>query len=107
MVFFQKDSIIYAKNNQMTRDEMKKYTDAVWYDGEFSFFDGEEREGFYKLFRWDGTKPIVEYKKLIEPEQEERTQLDRIEEAVLAKNADIAAAAVDEYTLQLMEGGIL
>lgn len=39
--------------------------------------------------------------------EKEKTQLDRIEEAVLAKNADIAAAAVDEYTLQLMEGGIL
>lgn len=42
-----------------------------------------------------------------EDREQEKTQLDRIEEAVSAKNADIAAAAIDEYTLQLMEGGIL
>ena len=38
---------------------------------------------------------------------EEKTQLDRIEEAISIKNSDIAAAAIDEYTLQLMEGGVL
>lgn len=37
----------------------------------------------------------------------EPSQLDRIEEAVTAKNQDIAQAAIDNYTLELIEGGIL
>ena len=47
----------------------------------------------------------VEVEKI--PKEPEPTQMDRIEMAVLKKNDDIAAAAIDEYTLQLMEGGIL
>lgn len=39
--------------------------------------------------------------------KKEKTQLDRIEEAVNQKNSDIAAAAIDAYTLELMEGGLL
>ena len=39
--------------------------------------------------------------------KKEATQLDRIEEAVNQKNSDIAAAAIDAYTLELMEGGLL
>ena len=35
------------------------------------------------------------------------TQLDRIEAAVNAKNEEIAQAAIDNYTLELMEGGLL
>ena len=37
----------------------------------------------------------------------EPTQLDRIEAAVNAKNEEIAQAAIDNYTLELMEGGLL
>lgn len=37
----------------------------------------------------------------------EPTQLDRIEEAVLKSNKEIANAAIDEYTAMLMEEGVL
>ena len=37
----------------------------------------------------------------------EPSQLDIIQEAVLKKNEDIAQAAIDTYTLELIEGGIL
>lgn len=48
----------------------------------------------------------------IKPEPEPQpeptpTQLDRIEAAVNAKNEEIAQAAIDNYTLELMEGGLL
>lgn len=42
-----------------------------------------------------------------EPERPEPTQLDRIEAAVNASNESIAKSAVDAYTLELIEGGIL
>ncbi len=35
------------------------------------------------------------------------TQLDRIEAAVTARNDEISQAAIDNYTLELMEGGLL
>lgn len=45
--------------------------------------------------------------KAAEPTEPEPTQLDRIETAVNAKNEEIAQAAIDNYTLELMEGGLL
>lgn len=53
-----------------------------------------------------------EFSEYIPPEPElqpapEPTQLDRIEAAVNAKNDEIAQNAIDNYTLELMEGGIL
>lgn len=42
-----------------------------------------------------------------EPEPIIPTQLDRIEAAVTASNKAIAQSAIDAYTLELMEGGIL
>lgn len=55
------------------------------------------------------TNTFSEY---IPPEPEPQTepiptQLDRIEAAVNAKNEEIAQAAIDNYTLELMEGGLL
>lgn len=42
-----------------------------------------------------------------EPEPPQPTQLDRIEELAKAKNADIAQSAIDNYTMELIEGGLL
>jgi len=52
------------------------------------------------------------FSEYIPPEPEpipdpEPTQLDRIEAAVTASNEAIAKSAIDAYTLELMEGGIL
>ena len=53
-----------------------------------------------------------EFSEYIPPKPEpqpapEPTQLDRIEAAVTAKNEEIAQSAIDNYTLELMEGGLL
>ncbi|MCI5679661.1 MAG: hypothetical protein MR278_06780 [Bacteroidales bacterium] len=53
-----------------------------------------------------------EFPEYIPPEPEPQpepipTQLDRIEAAVNAKNEEIVQAAIDNYTLELMEGGLL
>lgn len=53
-----------------------------------------------------------EFSEYMPPEPEPQpepapTQLDRIEAAVTAKNEEIAQNAIDNYTLELMEGGIL
>lgn len=53
-----------------------------------------------------------EFSEYIPPEPEpepvpEPTQLDRIEAAVAASNEQIAKAAIDAYTLELLEGGLI
>lgn len=53
-----------------------------------------------------------EFSEYIPPEPEpepiqEPTQLDRIEAAVNASNEQIAKAAIDAYTLELLEGGLI
>lgn len=55
--------------------------------------------------KWNGTS-WESYTPEPAPEPEP-TQLDIIQEAVLKKNEDIAQAAIDTYTLELIEGGIL
>lgn len=63
---------------------------GIWYEGDFSFFDGEDREGFDKIFKWDGEKPVIEYDE-IQPEPEP-TQLDRIEantNAIMEKESSL------------------
>ena len=57
--------------------------------------------------RYDFKTGEFSYPVPIPQPQPRPTQLDRIEEAVNQKNSDIAAAAIDAYTLELMEGGLL
>ena len=53
---------------------------------------------------WIEYVPEAEEEEPIEPEP---TQLDRIEELVAKSHAQISQEAVDAYTLELIEGGIL
>lgn len=43
----------------------------------------------------------------VEPPTPEPTQLDRIEEKLNQSQAEIANAAIDAYTMELMESGVL
>lgn len=104
ILYIDSNNKIYGYNSYVESDEFN--TDAVQYDGEFSFEQGENKEGFTKVFKWDGEKPILEYEPTVESEHA-LTQLVRIEQAVNLKNEDIANAAVDSFTLELMEEGVL
>ena len=69
------------------RTDYPETTETVWYDTENALFVTEPEE-------------FIEH--IPAP-----TQLDRIEAAVNAKNEEIAQNAIDNYTLELMEGGLL
>lgn len=105
ILFLDNQNKIYAANDNLKKNDVSLFKNAVWYDGNFSFFDGEEKEGYIKIHKWDGEKPVVEYKPELNPYK--TTQLDRIEELAKAKNADIAQSAIDSYTIELIEGGLL
>lgn len=77
-----------------------------YFDGGLYTMDGIPR------YKWDGEKAILRSDEEIEADRASLpkpapTQLDRIESAVNAKNEEIAQAAIDNYTLELMEGGLL
>lgn len=104
VLFLTSENVIYAKNEKMKKEEIAGIDDAVWYDGKFSFFDGEEKEGFYKIFKWDGTKPVTEYAEIKE-QTEEKTQLDRIEEQLNKSLEEIRAEGAAVASVNLMAVG--
>lgn len=55
--------------------------------------------------KWNGTS--WESYTPTEPPEPEPTQLDIIEAEVKKKNADIANAAIDTYTMELVKEGVL
>ena len=78
------------------------------------YFDRLYTEDGIPRYKWDGERVMLRSNAEIEADREnllnytpEPTQLDRIEAAVTAKNEEIVQAAIDNYTLELMEGGIL
>ena len=97
MVLFinNSDNSIYAFNTLLSKSDIEKYPDAIWYDGDFSFSHGEEKEDYKKIYKWDGQKPIVEYEQFPEPPQP--TQLDSIEQTQLL----IMEAMADQYEQRL------
>lgn len=97
VLFLKAENIIYAKNEKMKKEEIAEIADAVWYDGEFSFFDGENKEGFYKVFKWDGKKPVIEYQQIPEEQDPEKSQLDNIEQTQLM----LMEAMADQYEQRL------
>lgn len=97
VLFLTSQNEIYAANGNLKKEDISFFKNAVWYDGDFSFFDEEEREGFYKIFRWDGSKAVVEYKEILKNTQQELTQLDSIEQTQLL----IMEAMADQYEQRL------
>lgn len=104
ILFLGKDSNIYAFNKHIPKEETKNYEDAVWFDGDFDFSYGEEREGFYKVFKWDGEKPIIEYIPTPEPEL---SQLDRIEEQLGKSQDEIRQEGADMVMEELVKRGLI
>lgn len=95
ILFLDNQNKIYAANDNLKKEDVLSIKNCVWYDGDFSFFDGEEKDGYIKVHKWDGEKPIVEYKQFPEPPQP--TQLDNIEETQLM----IMEAMADQYEQRL------
>lgn len=98
------DSIIYATNHLISKEEIKKYPDAIWYDGDFSFEQGEEKEGYTKLYKWDGEKPIIEYIPTPEPEL---SQLDRMEAQLMKSQDEIRQEGADMVMEEMQKRGLI
>lgn len=107
MVLFLNNGVIYAKNKEMKKEEIIEIADAVWYDGDFSFFDGENKEGFYKVFKWNGMKPVIEYQPIPEEPEQEKTQLDRIEEQIGKFQDEIRQEGADMVMEEMKKRGLI
>lgn len=104
VLFLTPENVIYATNKIMSKEEVETFENAVWYDREFSFFDGEEKEGFHKVFKWDGEKPIIEYIPTPEPEL---SQLDRMEEQLGKSQDEIRQEGADLLMEELIKRGVV
>ncbi len=79
-------------------------TDGIVFNGEFSFEQGDEKEGFCKVFKWDGEKPIIEYIPTPEPEL---SQLDRMEEQLGKSQDEIRQEGADLLMEELIKRGVV
>lgn len=108
MVFFVNEKMtIYAHNEVISKEESSKYADAVWYDGEFSFFDGEEKDGFSKIFKWDGEKPVLEYEPIPESPVPEPNINEKIYEAVSKSQDEIRQEGADMVMEEMKKRGLI
>lgn len=107
VLFLTSENVIYAKNEKMKKEEITGITDAIWYDGEFSFFDGEEREGFYKIFKWDGKEPVIEYEAIPELPEPEPTMEEKIYAAVSKSQDEIRQEGTDMVMDELKKRGLI
>ena len=107
VLFVNEKSKIYAYNEVIPKEESRNYTDAVWYEGEFSFLDGEEKEGFSKTFKWDGEKPVLEYEPIPEPPEPNPTMDEKIYAAVSKSQDEIRQEGADMVMEELVKRGLM
>lgn len=93
-------------NLEIRKEDATSYLseNTIWI--ECSLPATEFREGYIAVFyvNEDMQSIRVEYEPISEPEP---SQLDIIEKEVKKKNTEIAKAAIDNYTLELVKEGVL
>lgn len=107
ILFLGKDSNIYAFNKHIPKEETKNYEDAVWFDGDFDFSYGEEREGFYKVFKWDGEKPVLEYAPIAEAPIPEPSMEEKIYAAVSKTQDEVRQEGADMVLEEMQKRGLI
>ena len=105
VLFVDNTGYIYAINEQLELSEIKKYKNAVWYEGSFDFDNITSVEGkVSKLYLTSKGEIEVRYGDIMDSNP---SQLDRIEEALNKSHEAIKNEAIDEYTSMLMEEGVI
>lgn len=104
VLFLKEDNEIYAYNKRLKKEDIEKYQDAIWYEGDFDFLDGKDKEGYAKLYRWNGEKPILEYEPMPVPEP---TINEKIYEAVSKSQDEIRQEGADMVMEELVKRGLI
>ncbi len=100
------DNEVIGYNPIISEEEAQEYLteDVIFIEG-FTFNYEPPQEGYrVKITLDESNTPHYEY---IELEKEETTQLDRIETLVNQNQTELIESAIDEYTLELIEQGVL
>lgn len=107
VLFVDKQKNIYAINKNMQKEDVPKYEDAIWYEGDFSFEQGDEKEGFYKVFTWNGEKPVIEYESIIETPAQEPTMDEKIYAAVSKSQDEIRQEGANSVMEEMKKRGLI
>lgn len=94
-----------SKNLDFLSNDMK--LSKLCYYNEHYYFESESEISDAEIVSDEEFAEARASVKVAEPTEPEPTQLDRIEAAVAKSNEEIANAAIDAYTMELIEGGVL
>lgn len=101
ILYVNNENVIYGF---LPDGDTTESTDGIVFNGEFSFEQGEEKEGFYKVFKWDGEKPIIEYEPIPEPEP---TMEEKIYTAVSKSQDEIRQEGADMVMDEMQKRGLI
>ena len=101
LVYIDLTRKLYAYNSYISKEQSQKYLngECVWVEEEIPVC-GENEE----IYLTNENTFEIRTVEIVTPQS---TQLDRIEEMVSKLNEEIAQAAIDAYTLELIEGGVI
>ena len=96
---------VIGYNPNISKEDAKKYlNDNVIFIDDLKI-DYEVKEGYKVKITLDNENvPHYEY---IEIKEEQPSQLDRIENALKESKTEMIETAIDEYTMELIEQGVL
>lgn len=105
LVYLNEDKEIIAYNCVLTKEEAVEFVNdnCIWVDN-LKIDETKNKDGCdTKMYLIDGE---IIYK-FVPMEIPKPTQLDRIEEAISRTQEEIKQEAIDNYTIQLMEEGLI
>lgn len=102
ILYVDKDKRIYGYNPYIQSDTENE--DAIIYEGYFSFEQGEEKEGYNKVFYFKDGKIELDYESILEPEP---TIDEKIYEAVSKSQDEIRQEGADSVMEEMKKRGLI
>ena len=93
ILFVNQNNEIYAYSTRKSKEELHRWKDAVWYEGEFSERMGENIAGKRKKFFYEDGEIRIEYEVI--PEREESLSQEEMLAEVLL-NTEYTACLLEE-----------
>lgn len=102
ILYVDKDKRIYGYNPYIQSDTENE--DAIMYEGSFSFEQGEEKEGYNKVFYFRDEKIELDYEPISDLEP---TIDEKIYEAISKSQDEIRQEGADMVMEELLKRGLI
>lgn len=105
VLYVDKNKKVYGYNSLIQSD--KGNSDSVVYEGDFSFEQGENKEGYQKLFYLREGKVEIEYERIPESPEPEPTMNEKIYAAVSKSQDEIRQEGADIVMEEMKKRGLI